>query len=283
MHFFPIVPVGNLDLASFSNHHLVLYGLMDISEYANYYEERRRKGNYIVLDCGGFEKDGVDYKDFMECAKRLNAQELQVPDFAGDVVETLRRMNKFLSEININDLQRYELQVVPQGVTLKQYMDCLWNQIRLLQLSKVPVKTEDLIIGLSKVSAVDALSLVTKVPFNYVNRPITIEKVHYAYPHNKLHLLGLHDPLELFHYVHNKYIRGVDTSTPISHALAACFYSERYEFPEYPTYRHLPRVDLRGTINSAATTVVKENLAIVNKICSEVGEVALESEEWLLQ
>lgn len=269
------MPIGNLDLASFATHHLVLYGLMNVSEYSSYYEKRSKNGDYIVFDCGGFEKNCIDYKDFMECAKKVGAAELQVPDYTGDTLETLRRMERFIEAVNVGSLGQYVLQIVPQGNTLKQYFDCLWNQIRILQANKnkVPiVTTNDLVIGMSKNSAVVAPVQITKSVYNYVNRPFIVGEVHRAYPDYPIHLLGLHDPLELLSYRHKPYVRGVDSSTPVSHALSDCFYAEGYEFREFPTFRHLPRVDLRTRISADRIENVRENIRIVSEMCSWVGK-----------
>jgi len=278
MKLFPIVPVGSLSLASRFSEHLLLEGLVrKFNGYADFYKARKESGDYLVLDAGGYEREDINYENFLSDAEDLRVEELQVPDFSLDTFLTLRRADEFFEFLTKHDpkvIEEYRIQLVPQGRKMSEYKDCLWNLVRMLKLfcsqNMVKLNVEDVVVGVSKNSGSIAPFEVTKTYRTYVNRPLVVELIHKAMPKNTIHLLGMQDPIELFAYRGKPYVRGMDTATPISHALLGHSYAECYVFDAY-SVSSLPRVDLTGEVPGEKMFLAEENFRIVAGLCEEVG------------
>jgi len=280
----PIVPIPYLELAKDYKRHLLLAGLLGNSEYVNFYKQRRKDGNYLILDPGSYEETtaiiktshkvqpskGLDHYSYIAAAEDLGVQEVIVPDCVGDYLKTVNLAKDFLESMTTSRLAPFKLELVPQGTNLDHYLTCLTLQMKLALKHK---QSRDVTIGISKVSGDLAVRSITKTNRCYVNRPITVGLVEKLFPKTEIHLLGLVDPVELFFYRYHENITGIDTTAPFNHALQGCSYKESYIFEQYPCSDRLPRVNLNGTLFPDELELAKQNLDVLDGICKQVGFV----------
>ena len=270
MELNPIVPLPHLELAKDFNKHLLLAGLLDHPEYVNFYKQKRKSGNYLILDCGSFETAEIDDYSYLTSAEDLGVQELMVPDVVGDYLKTMNRAKNFLEHVTTSRLEPFKLEIVPQGSNIDEYLTCLTLLVKLALKHK---QLRDVVIGISKVSGDVVARSITKTNRCYINRPVTVNLVEKLFPQTEIHLLGLVDPVELFAYRYHEQITGVDTTAPFNHALLGCSYKQDYIFDAYSCSEKLPRVDLISKVPEDTLKLAEQNLNILSKICKQVGYV----------
>jgi len=264
----PIVPLPHLELAKDSKKDLLLAGLLDRSEYVNFYKQKIKGGSYAILDCGSFETAEIDDYSYLTSAEDLGVQELMVPDVVGDSLKTMNRAKNFLEHVTTSRLEPFKLEIVPQGSNIDEYLTCL---TLLMKLTLKHKQLRDVVIGISKVSGDIAARSITKTNRCYINRPIIVNLVEKLFPQTEIHLLGLVDPVELFAYRYHEKITGIDTTAPFNHALLGCSYKKDYIFDAYPCSEKLPRVDLLSKVPEDTLKLAEQNLNILNRICHQVS------------
>lgn len=137
--------------------HLMLVHCCDNPKYVAHYKRERERGAYLILDNSAHEfKHGQDSVKIAAWAKRLNVQEVVVPDVLDNGPATVDRAiealemwfetkSSLMSELNP------ALMYVPQGAKQEEYYDCMTELVRLQSYvaRKKGIK-RDFVIGISK-------------------------------------------------------------------------------------------------------------------------------------
>lgn len=100
MKFAPIVPIPMLDDVRGSNYHLVLAHLLGEPIYENFY---RDLNEFKILDNGAAEGSLVSMGALIECAVRINADEVCAPDTIGDADASRRQLMHFTHAVQDMD------------------------------------------------------------------------------------------------------------------------------------------------------------------------------------
>lgn len=104
-----------------TRYHLVLPHLLGSKKYSDFYRERRRNGNFVILDNGAAE--GVEFgpRHLHTLAREVEANEIVVPDTLGDLLETISKAKAFVPFVEPD----FKYMAVLQGSTLQEVISCL--------------------------------------------------------------------------------------------------------------------------------------------------------------
>lgn len=152
-----IPPTPNLVNLPRTGIHLLLSHNFDSQEYIEYYQERRKHGDLLILDNGAHE-NGIGEAASLLLAKAalVNAQEVVVPDVLFDRRGTVERTKRFLRYIvsrhGKDDYVRAgspRLMLVPQAPERAEWDMCLHAMLTAWDLI-IPDYMESPVIGISK-------------------------------------------------------------------------------------------------------------------------------------
>lgn len=119
--------------------HLLLSHLMWptnplMEDYVAYYQMRRERGDYLIMDNGADESvvgQGERVEAVLLCAKRVRAQEIVLPDVQEDrhaternTLEAIDWLRTYDGRIAYNTAGRPRLMLVPQGKDLNEWGQC---------------------------------------------------------------------------------------------------------------------------------------------------------------
>lgn len=200
--------------------HLVLAQECHDGNYFSYYRNRRKNGDYLILDNGADELEaGLGLSSTLEVGAALRAQEVVLPDVQWDGEQTLENSLRALAwlrtpvgKMAYRKAGRPRLMVVPQGGTNEE-----WGQIaeRLINATRSVMREIDgpsLVVGVAK--QYDALEGGRSWCCGLL-RP-------YLMPAEDVHLLGwahrLNDPLDV--RFQHPWVRSIDTAKPLVYAMA---------------------------------------------------------------
>lgn len=205
-----IPPKGLESFALRSTFHLVvaLNEVVFNPSFVSVYKRAAARKDYIVLDNGAAEGSLTTNDELLAAARRLQANEVVVPDCMRDLEYSKRMAKIFLDRYHQDDVPQYKLMGVAQGTT----MDELKKSVEFFA-SKAPVK----VIGIPR----HMLSTLTD------HKACRIDLANWIHENFagrfQLHLLGT-NPVwmgELQAAVrYAPHIRSVDTSMPFSYAIA---------------------------------------------------------------
>ena len=137
----------------FSKYHLILTHLVIYNpRYLNFYRERSKVGDYIILDNGAVEKKGksVPIRDIVTAAVLTKPTVVVLPDFLFDGERTLDELENAVKSPSLKFLRRVHSEVklaaVVQGLDREEWLDCFEimngvNGIDLLCIPKVTGQT----------------------------------------------------------------------------------------------------------------------------------------------
>lgn len=104
-----------------TRYHLVLPHLFQQKRYRDFYQERSKAGDYIILDNGAAEGLGFGRKQLYHVADEIGVQEIVVPDKLGDGNETIARGLAFSRYTRAG----YRYMMVAQGKTILEAIQTL--------------------------------------------------------------------------------------------------------------------------------------------------------------
>lgn len=115
----------------FSDYHLALaYKVIYERRYQDYYRERSKAGDYIVLDNGAVEKRGrsVPMKDIVLAALLIKPSVVVLPDYLFDSDRTLDELENAVRSPAMRLMRRFlpetKLCVVVQGLDQDDWLEC---------------------------------------------------------------------------------------------------------------------------------------------------------------
>jgi len=219
-----IAPLGLLELSCIGQRQFLLCSLCENEEYVNFY---RYLPAYKILDNDVYEKGkATSFDKLLNAAHALDVHEIIVPDVPLEVNKNIELARSFFSTLSLAEFKRFDFMFVPHGKDLQQVKkacDVACQEFRCVST-----------FGISKLWQ----------PY-FDRRPVTTF-LNARYPTRNLHLLGLDNLNDL-----SLKVRSVDTSLPITQAVARC---------ELPKMKRVERVSLTRVDFSLA----ERRLAAVN-------------------
>lgn len=232
----------NYHLAEFGQGdlHLLLVHLCDSQTYVHHYELQRERGAYLILDNSAHEfSEGQDCIKIAAWAKRLNVQEVVVPDVLDNGPATVERAiealeiwyetkSSLMSELNP------ALMYVPQGTKQEEYYDCMTELIRLHRyVAKKRGIKRDFVLGISKDYE--------DFPGGLDNILQTVEIVRHGLweadnTRMHVHILGWHRHLWVLNDLAKNFsfVRSTDSAKPFVYALNNILLDPESDPPPYP-------------------------------------------------
>jgi hypothetical protein len=201
MQFCVISPIAGLNqFSTLSKSHLVLAQRKE-PEYVEFYKERKRLGDFIILDNGAYETEVVSTDRLIEMAREYNADVVVLPDFPGEPSDKTYHTGMRL----VADMGGvpWEWMAVPQGNAKVGSGDVLTCLMRFLD--------EPLVrwIGLPR-----------NLSYLYSDDPglryQLARFIQVSHPGKKVHALGMDrgNYHELW-YLNNAGVRTIDSSAPV--------------------------------------------------------------------
>lgn len=234
-----IPPIPNLSLAREGDGiHLLLAHLCKDQRYVDFYKERSRRGDYIILDNSAHEHGtGSPMQGLLKLAKRVGAHEVVVPDVLFSMEETLDSAQDTLDWlVTVEGWAAYRragtprLMLVPQGESLAELSVCL---VGLLQawckfVKEAPDLVPTPVIGISKDYQVYEGGLqgfVAKTVGPYRGNGIF-----------DVHLLGWANDLWATAQIQRScpWVRSTDSAKPFVYALSKIKLEPGGDYPQYP-------------------------------------------------
>lgn len=204
MKFAVISPIPLLrKYAVVSDYHMALTHLvLESEEYANFYKERRERGDYVILDNSLIELgEAADIDTVLKAAEIIKPNEVILPDCFRNGKRTIEMIEDALYHFG-NEFRKYKLMAVAQGLNYDEWLDChdelvTFEEVSCIGIPKVSSTFPDLISG--------RYDLCCK-----------LNNGRYK-PDKEYHLLGVWDnPYpEISGISAYKWVRGVDTVLPV--------------------------------------------------------------------
>lgn len=205
MKFAVICPIPLLrKYAVVSDYHMALTHLvLENREYADFYKERRKRGDYVILDNSLIEMgSAMDMEKMLRAAEMINPNEVVLPDVFRCSGETIEAIDRCLMSYG-RELRHYKTMAVVQGQNMEEWLQC--HDI----LSKYP---EVSCIGIPKVASTfnDAAS-------GRYGICTMLNMWNWHDPNKAYHLLGVWDnPYPEIDAISTyNWVRGVDTVLPV--------------------------------------------------------------------
>jgi len=201
MKFAPIVPIAHLELASVSDYHMALAHLvLKYPAYATYYRERRKAGDFVLLDNSLIELGRpVHPNALVEAAQMISPSEIVLPDTAEGLDANTAAFQNAIRHEGMQKLRMEGMRFmfVPHGRDLEE----LHSGVRAAMRSGFVDS-----IGLGK--PLIGHSLEAQV----WGRGAIVKELRLTVP---VHLLSFHTPYELFlNSMVEHVMRGCDSSLP---------------------------------------------------------------------
>lgn len=268
-----IPPVPDLRRFATTDVHLLLSHLFEQPGYLEFYKERRRDHDYIILDNSAHEAGVGNLPDILlDQALVVRAQEIVCPDVLFDdrgTVDMTVRMFRYL--LTTEGWFKYEnagyprLMLVPQGTTRAEWVRCLASLVREWEDRIQPYIETAPVIGVSK----DYEDL---VPDGIAG---LIEK--YLSPLRQTHGIDVHClgwPSHLWALAHvarrTPWVRSTDSAKPFVYAQAGVRLEPGGKVPRYP---HRAPDYFTETTSDECTYLAKINVEVFK--ASAIDELIL--------
>lgn len=142
-----IVPVGCLGITRKNAYHMCLAQNCVSEVYKSFYYERALEGKYVILDNGAAEGTTVTPAKLFDLGNEICASEVILPDFLHDKNATLIAAAEAI-EYYRSIRCTLKLMAVPQGVDLKEWLDCAktlleYKEIKTIGIPKWLESVED--------------------------------------------------------------------------------------------------------------------------------------------
>lgn len=204
MKFAVICPIPMLHkYAVVSDYHMALTHLvLQSTDYANFYKERRERGDYVILDNSLIELgEAAEIETVLKAAEIIKPNEVILPDCFRDGKRTLEMIDDAFHWYG-KEFAKYKCMAVPQGKCYIEWLTChdilvQYPEIHTIGIPKVTSSFPDLISG--------RYDLCCKLNNGKYE------------PTKEYHLLGVwNNPYpEISGISAYKWVRGVDTVLPV--------------------------------------------------------------------
>jgi len=207
-----ITPVPMLEkYATQSNYHLILAQVCAKSpEYVEFYRERRRAGDYVILDNGAYELGaGVDVQLLKKYADIIQPSAVVLPDVRNDALSTIALTRQ---AIEVLRQPNRELFAVPQAPleTEPGALDAWFASLRTLQSNP----------AISAIGIYPETSRFFPTMGGRARLLWLMERGAYVQPGRSYHLLGMNpNPVEIQECAKYPWVIGADSAKPIVYGL----------------------------------------------------------------
>lgn len=126
MKFAVICPIPLLQkYATTSTYHMALTHLvLESPEYAEFYKERKKRGDFVILDNSLIELgEAADMEKVLRAADMIKPDEIVLPDVFRKKDETIYAIELALYNYG-KEMSKYKLMAVAQGETTEEWIDC---------------------------------------------------------------------------------------------------------------------------------------------------------------
>ena len=226
-----ICPVVQLErFATLSDFHLILPHLVEkYPKYTEFYKERSRKKDFILLDNSIFELGhSLDKVELLEIAEDIGATEVVAPEVWHNKKDTIKLVDEF---IQYHQQKRSSIRILAMatGETEDEIVESFfyYNTHPHIDSLGLPFTLDYELKGISNNIKSETLKRV-------LNRWHLIERItNYAESSSQLikptHLMGLSDAVELQRYTGIRYywVRSNDSSTAFVHGYNKILYTDR--------------------------------------------------------
>lgn len=234
------------------------------SEYASYYKQEK---GLKLLDNSLFELGyALPAEDVIKAAELVEADILVSPDVIRDgeaTVENAKAFTQHLKELGV--LDKYAVMAVPQGKSVKEWMDCYSELVKIEGID---------CIGLSIIGMITSMQDVTGTEDIVTNRTAfmsVLEKWEGIDTAKWHHLLGLgRGPFELTSYKHLEWVRSNDSSNAWWHGWNNVQYSTDSKGKLEEKLKL--EVDFAAPVKSDVHDVVMYNLTDQRHIVNYINE-----------
>ena len=226
-----ICPVSQLStFAIQSKFHLILPHLVNsLPKYKEFYKERAREGDHVLLDNSVFELGhSLDKKELLETAEDLHVTEVVAPEVWEDAIGTNILVEDFI-EYHDSMQSNIKILAMAQGNTIDEIVESFfkWNNHIKIDSLGLPFSLDYEIKGIS--DNVKSLTL-----RRVLNRWHLVDRINQYSKASSIrikptHLMGLSDAVELQRYKGDDYywVRSNDSSTAFVHGVNGILYTER--------------------------------------------------------
>lgn len=190
------------DIQPYSRFHLLLtHKVIYDTRYCNFYKERSRLGDYIILDNSAREKRGraMPMKNVALAAFLVKPTIVFLPDFLFDAEGTMDEIENALRSPHVKMMLRFmpgiKFAAVVQGLDKAEWLECfkILDSIKGIEMLGIPMLTAGLFE--SRMECLEAIARRVKHP---------------------CHLLGAMDDLETtVAQAKFPFVMGIDTSKPV--------------------------------------------------------------------
>jgi sulfur carrier protein ThiS len=227
-----LCPAACLDqFAIRSKFHLILPHLLDkLPQYKEFYKERAKQGDHILLDNSIFEHGySFDYKKMIKYAEEMELTEISAPEVLKDREASLVLREEFLNYY-VKSGSKVKILAVAQGKNLEEVEESYFELLRIPEITTLglPFDLDDQ--GDSAYSGGERIRSLTLR--RVVNRWGLVDRIN-AISYSKgielkpTHLMGLSDAVELQKYKDFPWIRSNDSSTAFVHGVNLIKYTDR--------------------------------------------------------
>lgn len=248
--------------------HLLLSHLLEDERYVEYYKERRRQGDYLILDNSAHEfGKGNDAEQLLKQASALRAQEVVCPDIlfdANGTVESTRTMLRYIEKHKEvwEEAGEPRLMIVPQGGNRTEWVKCLNNLLQAWESTlDEGVPLGDPVIGVSKDYDIFVKGGITTLIREYLgnNHEMT----------GTVHCLGW--PSNLWSLSRVQYecpwVRSTDSAKPFVYARAGILLEPGGAVPDYP---HRGEHYFQATLNYQQHEIASRNIRVFDAAANNV-------------
>ncbi len=219
------------DSIKFNDYHYCLPHFLDkFEQYNNFYQNARKKGDFIIMDNGLFEGITHTEQDLLSKINQINPNIFIVPDEWNNDIITYKNAKHWINNYENSLPHLTNLMVVLQG---KNY-----NNIKLLYNQLIDLGYTHFAFNHSSIAYQEIFPNENKLISQMMGRILLINKLMSDGILNKnhyIHLLGCSLPQEFLYYKGNyDFIKSVDTSNPIIMGLKGYTY-EPYGVFHKPT------------------------------------------------
>jgi hypothetical protein len=207
-----IPPKGHEKTAGASDYHLVLAQIQE-EGYKEFYRSNISSKDFVIVDNGAAEGDPVSLDRLVAMASSYAADEIVIPDVLKNAGRTLRALDEFIEGEYPNLLPSMSFMFVAQGTRPDEVMECIDAA-----LSKMPLTIgipRHLLATFGRVEA--RIEILQRFEKKYgTDKPVHLLGTSYLMP-GEIMQIAKQFP----------WVRGVDSSMPYNHAMAACDLRDR--------------------------------------------------------